>query len=81
MYEDLIDFARKSSIICHLKCSYISGALSCARRAQRSTMGKKIKFSTHPRKFGYDISVLRPSVRTPFGGKRRESGFTLLKDS
>ena len=43
------------------------------KRAQRSTMGKKMLLSTHPRKFGYDVSVLRPSVRL-FGGEGRESG-------
>ena len=39
-------------------------ALSRAKRTQRSTMGKKIQLSTYPRKFGYDVSVLRPSVHS-----------------
>ena len=37
-------------------------------------MGKKIWQTIHPRKFGCDVSVLRPSVRTLFGGDGRESG-------
>ena len=48
-----------------------SGALA---RAKRSTMDKKIWYTIHPSKFGFDVSVLRPSVRTLFGGDGRESG-------
>ena len=36
-------------------------------------MGKKTWLSTHSRKFGYDVSVLRPSVHS-LGGEGRESG-------
>ena len=39
-----------------------------AKRAQRSTMGKKMKLSTHPRKFGNHVTVCspaRPTVRPP----------------
>ena len=36
----------------------------CVKRVQRSTIDKKIYLSTHPRKIGYDVSVLRPSVHS-----------------
>ena len=45
----------------------------CVKRVQRSTIDKKIYLSTHPRKIGYDVSVLRPSVHS-LGGEGRESG-------
>ena len=45
-------------------CWYFSSeALQRTKRAQQSTMGKKICFSVHPRNFGCDAIVL-PSVRT-----------------
>ena len=39
-----------------------SGALAREER-QRSTMGKKMKLSTHPRKFGTHVTVHRPTAR------------------
>ena len=47
MYEDLIDFALKSSIICHLKCSYILAELSRARGAHSGALWVR-KFSFLP---------------------------------
>ena len=35
------------------------GALSRAKRPQRSTLGKKIQLPTHPIKFGYDVSFTK----------------------
>ena len=36
---------------------YFSGAPA---RTQRSTMGKKIWYTIHPRKFGYDVEYAHP---------------------
>ena len=47
-------------------CNIIAELSHPRERVQRSTTSKKIYLSTHPRKFGYDVSVLRPSVR-PLG--------------
>ena len=44
-------------------CNIIAELSRPRERVQRSTTSKKIYLSTHPRKFGYDVSVLRPSVR------------------
>ena len=38
--------------------------LSRAKRAQRSTMGKKMWSTTHPTKFGNRTPTDRPTVRT-----------------
>ena len=52
------------------KCNWagLIAELSRAKRAQRSTMGKKMWSSTHPRKFGNHVTVHRrperPSVCT-----------------
>ena len=53
-------------------CNIIAELSRPRERVQRSTTSKKIYLSTHPRKFGYDVSVLRPSVR-PLGGEGWES--------
>ena len=47
-------------------CNIIAELSRPRERVQWSTTSKKIYLSTHPRKFGYDVSVLRPSV-SPLG--------------
>ena len=36
-----------------------------AKRAHRSTMGRKMWLTTHPRKFGNHVTVHRPTARPP----------------
>ena len=50
-------------LIMHVRCEIIIAELSRAKRAQRSTMGKKMWLTTHPRKFGNYVTVHRPTDR------------------
>ena len=47
----------------YLYSKVIIAELSGAKRAQRSTMGKKMRQYTHSRKFGNHVTVHRPSDR------------------
>ena len=45
------------------------------KRKHARPIAKKIRYTVHPRKFGYDVSV-HPHVSTDAGGGGRESGVT-----
>ena len=64
------DYEREIGDVERNKCNLarLIAELSRAKRALRSTTGKKMWSSTHPRKFGNQVTVHRPlerlSVRT-----------------